>query len=226
MSVTIEYIAHSAFYIKTGDYGILIDPFISDNPNADFDVGKEVVTDIVVTHAHADHLGDSIEISRDKKSVITCIFELANYCMEKGAYTNAVNMGGKINFDWGSVKFLPAFHSSSNLNGDYAGMPAAVLLEIEGKRIYHAGDTCLHSEMKVAGEIYKPDIALLPIGSHFTMDIDDAVIAAQWLGAQKIAPMHYDTFPPIKADVNEFRKKIEKNGKESVLLKPGEKIEL
>ena len=226
MSVMLQYIAHSAFYIKFGEYGILIDPFISGNPNAQFDIKNENITDIIVTHGHADHLGDAINISRDKKSVVTCNFELANYCMSKGAYTNAVNLGGKIKFNWGSVKLLPAFHSSSNLNGEYAGMPASVLIEIGDKKIYHAGDTCLHSEMKVVGEVYKPDIALLPIGSYFTMDIDDAVIAAQWIGAKKVIPMHYNTFPPIKVNSQDFKNKIEAIQKECLILNYGEKIEL
>lgn len=224
MSFTIQYIAHSAFYVKTGDYGILIDPFISQNPLADFDVSSKRITDILLTHAHADHLGDAIPISINKKAKISAVFELANYCEERGAQVDGVNLGGKIVFPWGSARFLPAFHSSSTPDGAYAGMPAAILLEIDGKRIYHAGDTCLNQEMKTVGDIYKPDYALLPIGSHFTMDIDEAVIAADWLGAKKVIPMHYNTFNLIETDVNLFKEKIEKAGKECVILKPSESI--
>lgn len=225
METFLEYIGHSAFYIKTGNTGILIDPFISQNPKAKFD-SASVVTDILVTHAHADHLGDAIPISRGKNAPITAIFELANYCEKKGAFTNSINLGGKINFDWGSARFLPAFHSSSTSEGEYAGMPAAILLDINGVKIYHAGDTCLNSEMKTAGEVYKPDIALLPVGSHFTMDIDEAVIAAKWLGAKKVVPMHYNTFDPIKTEISDFKTKLEKEGIEAIIMNPGERIKL
>lgn len=224
MALKIEYIAHSAFYITSGDYGILIDPFISQNPLAKFDTASNIITDILLTHAHADHLGDAIPISREKKARITAVFELANYCENKGALVDGINLGGKIEFPWGSARFLPAFHSSSTPDGAYAGMPASILIEVDGVKIYHAGDTCLNSEMKVVGEFYKPDYAMLPVGSHFTMDIDEAVIAAQWLGAKKIIPMHYNTFGAIEVNIDEFKNKIEKAGKECLILKPSEII--
>lgn len=225
MTFTLEYIAHSAFYIKTDLHGILIDPFISQNPKAEFDKNS-LVTDILVTHGHADHLGDAIPLSRTKQAPITAIFELANYCAEKGAFVNGINMGGKINFEWGNARFLPAFHSSSTPDGTYAGMPAAILIEIDGVKIYHAGDTSLNQEMKTAREIYKPDIALLPVGSHYTMDIDEAVTAAKWLGVKKVIPMHYNTFDAINTNIEEFKTKIEKEGLEAVILKPSESITL
>lgn len=222
----LTYIGHSAFYIKTGDYGILIDPFISGNPKAKFDVENNVVTDILVTHGHADHLGDSVSISRAKKASITTSFELANWCAAKGAFVNGINLGGKIKFPWGNARFLPAFHSSSTPDGQYAGMPAAILIEINGVRIYHAGDTCLNEEMKTAGEVYKPDIALLPVGSHYTMDIDEAVIAAKRLCVKKVIPMHYNTFDAINADVEELKKKLEKEQIETLILNPSESINI
>lgn len=223
---SLQYIGHSAFFIKTKDAGILIDPFISGNPNAKFDLRDEKITDIFLTHGHADHLGDAIPISRETKAQITATFELANYCSEKGAFAKSINLGGKISYPWGSARFLPAFHSSSTPDGQYAGMPASVLLEINGLKIYHAGDTCLNSEMKVTGEIYKPDIALLPIGSNFTMDVNEAVIAAEWLKAERIIPIHYNTFDLIKADPENFKKQIESQGQKCIILKPGEGIEL
>lgn len=226
MNTVIKYIAHSAFYIKTGDFGILIDPFISNNPLAQFDYRQEKITHIFVTHGHADHMGDAIPISRDTKAPITAIFELANYCMENGAYGQGVNMGGKVVFPWGSVRFLPAFHSSSTPDGRYAGMPASILFDIGGVKIYHAGDTCLNSEMKVAGDVYKPDIALLPVGSFYTMDSEEAILAAKWLGVKKVVPMHYNTFDAINADIDTFKSKIKEEGKECVILKPGECLEV
>lgn len=225
MTTSLEYIGHSAFYLKIKSSGILIDPFISQNPGAKFDKNS-VITDILVTHGHADHLGDAIPISREKLAKITTIFELANYCAEKGAFVNGINMGGKIDFEWGSARFLPAFHSSSTPDGVYAGMPASILIETTSAKIYHAGDTCLHQEMKTVGEIYKPDIALLPVGSRFTMDIDEAVTAAKWLKVKKVIPMHYNTFDAINTDISEFKTRLEKEGIEALILNPSERIEL
>lgn len=226
MTTTIEYIGHSAVYIYTENHGILIDPFITDNPKANFDIKDKNVNDILVTHAHADHLGDAIPISRAKKAVVTATFELANFCAQRGAYTNGINLGGKIAFDWGSARFLPAFHSSSTPDGQYAGMPASILLEINGIKIYHAGDTCLNQEMKTVGEVYKPDIAFLPVGSHFTMDTKEAIIAAQWLNTKKVVPIHYNTFDLIKTDLKEFETELKNLNIEPIILSCGEKINL
>ena len=221
---TLTYIGHSAFYIKTENNGILIDPFISQNPKAKFDENS-LITDIFVTHGHGDHLGDAISLSRKTKAQITAVFELANYCARQGAFANGAGIGGKLKFSWGSAKFLPAFHSSSTPDGTYAGMPASILFDIDGTKIYHAGDNCLNQEMKTLAEVYKPDIALLPVGSHFTMDIDDAVIAAKWIGAKKVIPMHYNTFGLIEADIDDFKSKLEKEKIETLILNPSEGIE-
>lgn len=225
-STKIKYIGHSAFYFETGSHGILVDPFISNNPVAKFNYKEEIITDIFLTHAHADHMGDAIPISRATKAPITAIFELANYCMAKGALVEGVNFGGKLSYPWGFARFLPAFHSSSTPDGQYAGMPASIMFEINGTKIYHAGDTCLNSEMKTAGEVYKPDIAFLPVGSFYTMDKNEAVLAAKWLGVKKVIPMHYNTFDAIKTDIQEFKNMIEKEGIECIILKPGESLEL
>jgi L-ascorbate metabolism protein UlaG (beta-lactamase superfamily) len=220
MSVKITFIGHSAFKISTENHAVLIDPFITGNPLAAYSDLK--ADDILVTHAHGDHLGDSIEISKKTGSQITAVFELANYCAEKGAISQPVNIGGKVNFSWGSAYWLPAVHSSGTPDGKYGGEAASILVNIGGKTIYHAGDTGLHYDMKMVGEFYKPEVSLLPIGGHFTMGIDEAVHAAEWLGSQKVIPMHYNTFPPIKADPEEFKSKIETLGKECIVLKPGE----
>lgn len=226
MDTIIQYIGHSAFYIKTGEYGLLVDPFITQNPKADFDFKSALITDIFVTHGHADHLGDAIQISRGKQAAITAIFELANYCAQKGAFVNGVNMGGKIKFNWGNAKFLPAFHSSSTPEGYYAGMPASILFEINGQRIYHAGDTCINQEMKTIGELYPPDIAMLPVGSHFTMDMEDALIAAKWLNAKKVIPMHYNTFDAINVNIRDFKSKLENENIKAIVLNPSESIKI
>ncbi len=227
MVTTINYIGHSAFFIKSeNNCGALIDPFITGNPKSAFTMNSTDIKEIFVTHGHADHLGDAIQISRQTKSNIYAIFELANYCTEKGAFTVPLSMGGKILFNWGWVKFLPAFHSSSTPDGQYAGMPASVLFEVNGLKIYHAGDNCLNSEMKTIGEIYKPDIAFLPVGSCYTMDVDDAVIAAKWLNVKKVIPMHYNTFDAINVDTDLLYNTFHTAGIDISILKPGESIEL
>lgn len=218
----LQFIGHSAFYLETENAGILIDPFISQSPVAKFDP-KSKITDIFVTHGHADHLGDAIPLSKQIGATITTIYELANYCTKCGAIAQGVNIGGKIIFPWGSARFFSATHSSSTPDGAYAGCAASVLIDINGIKIFHAGDTGLHREMKTIGEIYKPDIAILPIGGIFTMDIEEAAIAAQWLGAKKILPMHYNSFEPIQVDVEELRKLLFKDV-ELLVPEPGEKI--
>lgn len=226
MTTVLEYIGHSAFYLQNENNGILIDPFISQNPVANFDFKTNKITDILVTHGHADHLGDAIPVSKITQATVTAIFELANYCAERGAIVNGVNQGGKINFGWGYAIFLPAFHSNSTPSGVYAGMPCSILIDIDGTKIYHAGDTCLNQEMKTVGELYSPDYALLPIGSHYTMGVEEAAIAAKWLQTKKVIPMHYNTFDAINADVSILKNTLEKENIETLILKPSERIEL
>lgn len=216
----IRYIGHSAFQFKAGDTAILVDPYVSVNP--DYKWQDENVTDIFVTHGHSDHLGSAIEISKEKKAPITAMFEVANYCSKHGATVNGVNMGGWLEYPWGRAVFVPAFHSSALPDGSYGGMPTGIVFEIEGVRIYHAGDTSLSAEMKTIKELYNPTIALLPIGGHYTMDVDHAAIAVQWLGVKTVIPMHYGTFPEIKADLERFMKLIEQNNTSCMILNPDE----
>ncbi len=222
----LRYLGHSAFYIRKDNYGILIDPFLSQNPTANFDLKKDPLTHILVTHGHNDHLGDSIPLSKATGAPIVAIFELANYCASKGAVTIPVGMGGEIKMEWGSAYFLPAFHSSSLSNGNYAGNPASILLDIDGVKIYHAGDTALNTEMRLIKELYKPYYGLLPIGGHFTMGVNEAAYAAKMLGVQEVIPMHYNTFDVINASPEEFRKIIEHQNQKCTILKPNEAIEI
>lgn len=227
MSVKIKFLGHSAFKIISDNYSILIDPFITGNPEAKATQEDLKVNDILVTHAHADHLGDSINLSKKTGAKLTAIFELANYCTGKGAKTQGVNMGGKVQFEWGNACWLPASHSSGTVDGHYGGTPASILMRIGNTSIYHAGDTGLHMDMKMIGEFYKPEISLLPIGGFYTMGIDEAVQAAKWVGSKKIIPMHYNTFPPIKAEAEEFKSKLEaETDAECVILNPGEEYSL
>ena len=219
--MSITYLGHSAFEINVQGKKILIDPFLVKMPNYDY----SSVTEIFVTHGHGDHLGSAIEISQKTGATIIAIFELANYCATKGAKINGINLGAWLDFDWGRVIAVPAFHSSSTPEGIYVGCPCGYIFEINGKRIYHAGDTCLNSEMKTIGEIYEPDVSILPIGGQYTMDIEHAVIASEWLNTSAVIPMHYNTFEAINVDVAEFERQIREKGKMPIILKIGQILE-
>lgn len=206
----ITYLGHSAFELCFNGKKILIDPFLALSPN----YNSEGVSEIFVTHAHSDHLGSSIEISRKTGATITAVFELANYCASKGANANGINLGDWIDYGWGKVAAVPAFHSSSTPEGIYGGCPCGYVFKIEGeKTLYHAGDTCLNLEMKVIGEVYKPQIAILPVGGHYTMGIEQAIIASEWLKSDIIIPMHYNTFDAIKVDIKNFEVGVKEKSK-------------
>lgn len=210
----IHYLGHSAFEIITKGKKILIDPFLVCVP----DYKPENIYDIFVTHGHGDHLGSAIEISSKNGVPITAVFELANYCAKKGAKTIDMGLGSWKDYSWGRAILVPAFHSSTTPDGQYAGCPCGIVIEAEGRTIYHAGDTCLNSEMKVIGELYQPDVVMLPIGGKYTMDIEHAVIAAEWLQATAVIPMHYNTFNQITVDVDEFKRQIREAGKIPAVL--------
>lgn len=222
MTININYLGHSAFTFNYKDYSIVIDPFLTGNPQSSIKAADLDVQDILLTHAHSDHIGDAIDISAKKGVKITAIYELANYCAKKGAESQGVNFG-KVPFNWGCAYWLPALHSNSTPDGEYGGEAASIMLNIDNKTIFHAGDTGLHYNFKMIGEYYKPEISLLPIGGYYTMDADEAVQAAVWLNSKIIIPMHFNTFGAIKADVEEFKSQIKKKTKsECVILKPGE----
>lgn len=218
--VDLRYIGHSAFEIKNNDKAVLIDPLVSINKN--FKWEDEPISDILLTHAHGDHLGEAIEIAKEKDAEITAIAELAGYCKEQGAKSKGVNLGSWLQYSWGKVIFLPAYHSSSLPDGRYGGCAASLLLDVDGVRIFHAGDTCLTGEMKTIKELYAPQIALLPIGGRYTMDVEHAVLAAKWLGAKTVIPMHYGTFDEISADLEKFQKLIAFNNTVCQILNPVE----
>ncbi|MDR1168651.1 MAG: metal-dependent hydrolase [Heliobacteriaceae bacterium] len=214
----LKYIGHSAFEIQTGKESILVDPFVS----PEYDWKNRNITDIFITHGHSDHIGQAVEIAKFKNANITAVFEVANYCAREGARTRAVNLGGWLDYEWGRAVFLPAAHSSSLPDGTYGGIAASIVFDVEGIKVFHAGDTALTSEMKIIKELYRPAIALLPVGGNYTMDVDHAAVAAEWLGAQTVIPMHYDTFPEIKADLERFTRLVQSNNKTAVILNPHE----
>ena len=221
----LTYLGHSAFFIEKDWDGILIDPFITGNPFADFDYKKKRITHIFVTHAHLDHLGDAIAISKHTGAIIYAVVELASYCMEKGAKAVGINVGANLKFKWGNVKVFNALHSSSNPDLPYGGVAVSYMFDIDGTRIYHAGDTGLMPDFRMIGDMCNPYYALLPIGGHYTMDIEDAAAAAKMLYAMEVIPMHYDTFSNIKADLRKFVDLLEAQGQKCLPLKANDYVE-
>ncbi|MFZ1322685.1 MAG: metal-dependent hydrolase [Ignavibacteria bacterium] len=220
----IIYHGHSFVEIKTNDLTIYIDPFITGNPLSDINAEAAKCDYIILTHGHSDHVGDTIEIARSKNVTVIAVVELTDYLENNGISVHGMNIGGAYKFPFGKVKLTIAHHSSSIMNGPYAGNPAGLILDIEDKTIYHAGDTALFYDMKLIGEMNKIDYAFLPIGDNFTMGIDDAVKAAGFLNAKNIIPIHYNTFDVIKANENEFKRKIESIGKVCTIMKSGDSL--
>ena len=217
----IKYLGHSCFEILTKDRKILVDPFLIMSP----DYNVEGVTDIFVTHGHSDHLGSAIEISKKTGAMITANFELANYCASKGANVNPIGIGGWMQYDWGRVIAVNAVHSSSTPEGNYAGLACGYIFAFGGVALYHAGDTCLTQDMKIIAELYRPDVVLLPIGGRYTMDVEQAVTAASWLGATTVIPMHYNTFDGINADVDTFARQIRNMNKIPIVMTVGQETD-
>lgn len=223
----ISYHGHSVVQIKTNTHTILIDPFISGNPLTDLDAGTVEADVILLTHGHGDHVGDTIAIAERTGAQVVALNELAVYLGKKGLNAHGMNIGGAYEFDFGTVKFTQAFHSSS-IEEDgtfvYTGMPGGIILTVEDKTIYHLGDTALFSDLKMYGDMHEIDLAFIPIGDNFTMGPEEALVAAEWVQAKTVVPIHYNTFPVIEQDGAAFASKV-KSGK-GVALQVGETLEL
>jgi L-ascorbate metabolism protein UlaG (beta-lactamase superfamily) len=220
----IRFLGQSAVELTDGDARILVDPFLTGNPKATVAADDLDPTHILLTHGHADHYGDTVEIAKRTGAPVLALVEIANELSELGVETvHDPNLGGTVGFDWGWVKLVPAWHSSTTPNGTVS--PAAGLLIMVGDRlVYHLGDTALFSDLKlIAQRGNHVNVALVPIGGHYTMDRFDAVTACEWIGADEVIPVHYDTFPPIETDARAFKSDVE-NATESkvVVLAPGE----
>jgi len=224
------YLGHSTFYVEGNGIRALIDPFLNGNPwkiasPEDF---KELDY-IFVTHGHGDHLGDAVEISKRTGATVVSIFEVCQYCNLKGVNNiHAMHIGGTYNFPFGRVKLVPAAHGSSVIENDQVitlGSPCGMVIEVEGKNIYHAGDTGLISDMELLGKYEDIFIALLPIGGNFTMDVRDASIAAEMIKPQIAIPMHFKTWPIIDAEPEDFKKLAESRGVNVQILNPGDELE-
>lgn len=225
----VSYHGHSVVKIETNGKTILFDPFITGNELTDLNAENENPDVIILTHGHGDHVGDTESIAKRCNPLIIAPNEIAVYLGSKGLNTHGMNIGGAYEFEFGKVKYTPAFHSSSITTDDqqiiYMGMPAGVLLMAEGKTIYHAGDTSLFSDMKLIGARHPVDLAFLPIGDNFTMGPEDAALAATFIGAKTVVPVHYNTFPPIKQNPADFIELLDESI-EGKILNPGDSLEL
>jgi L-ascorbate metabolism protein UlaG (beta-lactamase superfamily) len=221
-------LGHSAFLLEGRDR-VLIDPFLTGNPLASTTADKVDCDIICVTHGHGDHLGDAVNIARRTGAVVASIIEMSTWLEKTGVKSVGFNMGGTATIRSTKITMVPAFHSSSiGAPGlEFSAAMAVGMVVDSGKVVYHAGDTCVFGDMKLIGELYKPDVALLPIGGFFTMDPRQAAMATGLINPKIAIPMHYGTWPPIEQDPKEFEKLAKKSSKAKiVILKPGEHLEV
>jgi L-ascorbate metabolism protein UlaG (beta-lactamase superfamily) len=223
----LRYFSHSAFQVTTkSGIKILIDPFLDGNPTSPVKSEQVEADYIILTHAHGDHFGDSLKIAKRCNSKFIAVFELANYLESKGFEAHPMHIGGSHQFEFGKVKLTMACHGAASTEGVYTGLAAGIILSIEGINIYHTGDTGLFYDMKLIGEMTPIDYMLLPIGDNFTMGITDAVKAVELTNPKCAIPIHYNTFPVIESDPEEFKKQLALKGKECIVLQYGTEIEL
>jgi L-ascorbate metabolism protein UlaG (beta-lactamase superfamily) len=224
MAVDIRWLGQSCFELKAGGTTVLTDPFLTGNPKAAASADEVEADVILLTHGHADHLGDTVDIAKRTGATVVAIVELANEIAEAGV-ENVLdpNYGGTVTFDWGWVKLVPAWHTAVSPSGT-AHAPAGLLIHIGDRLVYHLGDTCLFSDMKlIAQRGDKVDLALVPIGGHYTMDRFDAVTAVELINPQQVIPCHYNPFPAIEADAEGFKSDVQNAGFSEVLvLDPGD----
>jgi L-ascorbate metabolism protein UlaG (beta-lactamase superfamily) len=201
----IRYLGHAAFALTDGTATVLVDPFLTGNPKAAATADELDATTILLTHGHGDHLGDTVAIAKRTGATVVAIVELANEISGEGV----------------DVRLVPAWHTGVSPSGT-AHTPAGLVIELGDKRIYHVGDTCLFSDLKLVKRYGRIDVALIPIGGHYTMDRFDAVTAAEWIGADTVIPIHYNTFPPIETDAEAYKTDVQNAGFAEVeILAPG-----
>jgi len=223
----ITFYGHASLGITIADINIIVDPFILANPKAaSIDITKLEADYILLTHAHQDHILDVEAIAKRTNAVIVSNAEIATYYSKKGFQSHPMNHGGSWNFEFGNLKFVNAIHSSSFPDGTYGGNPGGFVIEGERKNIYIAGDTALTMDMKLIPMRTKLDLAILPIGNNFTMDVEDAIIASDFVECDKILGYHYDTFVYIEINKEQSIKQFFDKGKDLMLLNIGESIEL
>jgi L-ascorbate metabolism protein UlaG (beta-lactamase superfamily) len=223
----ITFYGHACLGIEIEDINIIVDPFITGNPNAShIDVNLLKADYILLTHAHQDHVLDVESIAKRTDAVIVSNYEIATYYGNKGFQFHPMNHGGSWDFEFGVVKYVNAIHSSSFADGTYGGQPGGFVIEGKRKNIYIAGDTALTMDMKLIPMRTKLDLAILPIGSNFTMDVEDAIFASDFVECDKVLGYHYDTFGYIEINHEEAKRKFFEKDKDLMLLEIGESIEL
>jgi len=221
MAVEITWLGHSGFLFRSSAHAVVIDPFLSGNPLAKHTPDDISCDAILLSHGHPDHIGDTVAIGKKCNAPVYAPFETAVWAQEQGLEAVDMNPGGRVQTNWGWVAFVQAFHSSS-YEGRYMGCACGVVFSIGGTTVYHAGDTGLFSDMKLIGELFRPDIACIPIGGRYTMTPELATRAAEWISPRIAIPMHYRTFPILTRDASGFQPR----GVEVKTPEPGETFAL
>jgi len=224
----LTYHGHSCFVVETAKARLILDPFLSDNPNAKIKAADVRCDYVLVSHGHEDHSCDALEIAKRCDATIVANFEITEYFAAKGAKTHGMNPGGGFNFPFGRVKLTLAHHTSSveaGLHPIYLGVPCGLLIQADGKTLYHAGDTALFMDMQLIGRA-GIDVALLPIGDNFTMGPEDAVTALDFLKPKFAVPIHYNTWPIIAQDPAAFAALAARSAHTVRVMQPGETIDV
>ena len=218
----IRFLGHAAFALEHDGTTVLIDPFLTGNPKAAASADDIAADAILLTHGHGDHYGDALAIANPTGATVAAITEIADEIGEEGVEVVDCNLGGTAEFDWGTVRLTPAWHTSTTPKGTVS-TPAGLVIEFGDKRIYHLGDTALFSDLALPKRRGHLDVALMCIGGHYTMDRFDAVTACELVGADQVIPCHYDTFPLVETDAQAFKSDVQNAGHaEVVVLQPGE----
>jgi L-ascorbate metabolism protein UlaG (beta-lactamase superfamily) len=217
----IRFLGHAAFELTEGDTRVLIDPFLTGNPKAAVSADELEPTHIFLTHGHADHFGDTVDIAKRTGAQVVAITELAEELQSEHGVENVSdpNMGGTVTLGNVSVRVVPAWHTSTTPNGT-VNTPAGLVIKVGDTTVYHLGDTALFSDLALVKARDEIDVALMCIGGHYTMDRIDAAAAAKLVGAKQVIPCHYNTFPPIETDAEAFKNDVKDS--EVVILDPGE----
>ena len=231
----IKFHGQSCFELSKGGTTVLVDPFLKPNNPIAVHTGEEVdPTHIALSHGHADHVADAVPVAKRTGAECVAIVELAHWLEAQGVESvKDPNFGGTVSYDWGSISLVPAWHTNtipgsgedpfSAETGVVIGPAAGLVIKIGETTVYHAGDTCLFSDMKLIAQRNPVDVFMVPIGGHYTMDRHDAVVACEFVGAKTVIPMHYDTFPPIETDAGAFKSDVEsQTSSQVVVLDPGQ----